>query len=272
MPAVVHEAKSAARQVEDSKPVAVLARCGFAARGLVYIVIGLLALQVAVQGRGKADRNGALAAIKDKPFGGTLLVVLAIAFAGYACWRLLEGIVGHRDEDAGMGRTAKRLSSLARAVLYSFFTVSTLRFLASGPAKDKTKPFTARALAAPGGQVLVALLGLAIIGGGLYAVYRGVRSKFLKHLELGTASSTTKKVVKRLGVAGLVGRGLVLCLIGGFLFEAAVTFDPNKAKGLDAVLKTLAAEPYGQFLLLGAVICLLAFGTWSFVEARYRKV
>ncbi|MDP9182448.1 MAG: DUF1206 domain-containing protein [Actinomycetota bacterium] len=272
MSAAVDEAKSAARQAEDSKPVEGLARFGLGARGVVYTVIGLLALQIAVQGRGKADRDGALAAIKDKPFGGTLLVVLAIAFAGYACWRLLQGVVGHRDEDAGAKRTAKRISSLVRAVLYAFFAVSTLRFLASGPTDDKAKPFTARALALPGGQVIVALLGLAIIGGGLYAAYRGVRTKFLKRLDLGTASSTTRTVVQRIGIAGLVGRGLVLCLLGGFLFAAAVTFDPDKAKGLDEALKTLAAEPYGQFLLLGAAICLLAFGAWSFVEARYRKV
>lgn len=266
------ETKSAARQAEGSKPVEALARLGLAARGLIYTVIGILAVKVAFGRPGKADRNGALAAIKGQPFGGLLLVVLAIGFAGYATWRLLEAAVGHHDAEEGRKRTVKRFGSLARGVLYASFAVTTLRFVTSGGGSDKTKPLTARLMAVTGGQLLVGLIGAAVIGGGLYMAYRGISKKFLKRLDLGSASASTRTVCERIGVAGLVGRGVVFCLLGWFLIQAAVAFDPNKAKGLDAALKTVAQEPFGQFLLAAAAAGLLAFGAWSFVEARYRKV
>ncbi|MCW2600532.1 MAG: hypothetical protein JWM02_2361 [Frankiales bacterium] len=272
MSAHADQAKSAARQAEDSKPVEGLARLGFAARGLVYVVIGLLALRIAFAGQGKADRQGALATIKDQPLGGVLLVVLAVGFAGYAAWRLLQAAVGHQDVAEGRKRIFNRIASLGRGILYAAFAVTTLRFLTSGSSDDKTKPLTARAMALPGGQLLVGLVGAAVVGGGLYMVYRAVTKKFLDDLDLGAASPAVRTAAKRIGVAGLVGRGLVFCLLGAFLVEAAATFDPNKAKGLDAALKTLAQEPFGQVLLTVAAVGLLAFGAWSFIEVRYRKV
>jgi hypothetical protein len=271
--ASAQQAKSTARQAEQSKPVEGLARLGLAARGLVYVVIGLLAAQVALGRGGEADRNGALAAIKKQPFGEVLLVVLAIGFTGYAAWRLLEAAVGHTDSDPGVKRVGKRLGSGARGVLYASFAVTTVRFLTSGGGSgDKTKPMTARAMAMTGGQLLVGLVGAAVIGGGLFMAYRALKKKFMDKLDLQSASGTTRTVAERLGLTGLLGRGLVFCLIGGFLVEAAVTFDPAKAKGLDAALKTLAQQAYGTVLLLVAAVGLLAFGAWSFVEARYREV
>ncbi len=261
--------QSAAREAKDSKPVEALARLGLAARGLVYVVIGVIAVQIALGKKGEADRNGALGAIREQPFGEVLLVVLAIGFAGYAAWRLLEAAVGHQDEHGGK-KVAKRLGSLARGLLYASFSVTTLTFVSTGGSQDKTKPLTARVMAMTGGQLLVGAAGVAVIGGGLYIAYRGLSKKFLKKLTL--PSPTSRTLAERLGTAGLVGRGLVFCLLGGFLVDAAVTFDPNKAKGLDAALKTLAQQAFGTFLLFVAAVGLLAFGAWSFVEARYRDV
>ncbi len=261
--------EKAARQAKDSKPVEALARLGLAARGLVYVVIGLIAVQIAVGKGGEADRNGALGAIRKQPFGQVLLVVLAVGFAGYAAWRLLEAAVGHQDEQGGK-KLMKRLGSLVRALLYGSFAITTLTFVSSGGSQDRTRPLTARVMAMTGGQLLVGAAGVAVIGGGLYMAYRGLSRKFLKKLTL--PSPTSRTLAKRLGTAGLVGRGLVFCLIGGFLVEAAVTFDPKKAKGLDAALKTLAQQAFGTVLLLIAALGLLAFGAWSFVEARYRDV
>lgn len=272
MASTAQQAKSTARQVEDSKPVEGFARFGFTARGVVYLLIGLLAAQVAVGGGGKADRHGALAAIKEQPLGATLLLLLTVGFAGYGGWRLLQAAVGQRDADAGWKRTMKRLGSLARGLLYASFAVSTLRFITSDAGSDKTKPFTARLMAVPSGQMLVGLLGLAVIGGGLYMAYRGLARKFLKRLALGSTSALTRKLTVGIGVAGLIGHGLVFCLLGGFLVQAAVTFDPAKAKGMDAALKTLASADFGPFLLLAAALGLFAYGAWSFVEARYRTV
>ncbi|MGZ6826078.1 MAG: DUF1206 domain-containing protein, partial [Mycobacteriales bacterium] len=115
-------------------------------------------------------------------------------------------------------------------------------------------------------------VGLAVVGGGLWMAYRALSKKFLDKLDLPAGSWLTRELAGKLGLVGLLGRGLVFCLIGGFLVDAAVTFDPDKAKGLDASLKTLAQQPFGTVLLLAAALGLLAFGLWSFVEARYRRV
>jgi len=260
-----------AREARDSEPVSWLARFGFAGRGLVYVVLGLLAVQVALGHTARADKNGALASIKDKPFGSVLLVVLAISFAGYAVWRLLDGVVGHREED-GAKRWGKRVASLFRGVVYAALAFSTARFVFSSPGRDKTEPLTARVMGMTGGRTVVGLIGAALVVGGLVIAVRGVREKFLKKLDLGSAGDGLRTAVKAVGIVGLAGRGLVLALVGGFLVQAAVTFDPDKAKGLDASLKSLADAPFGPVLLACAAVGLVAFGLWSWVEARYRRV
>lgn len=265
------ETKQAARRAEDSSAVEWLARLGLVSRGVIWLVIGFLAAQVALGSNKKADKNGALGAIADKPFGELLLVVLVIGFLGYAAWRLLEGAVGHRDED-GRKRWTKRGTSLFRGAIYLGLAISTLKFLVKGGGGDKTQPFTARVMAATGGRTLVFLIGAGIVIGGLAMVVRAFRQKFEDKLDMGAMPSGLRSATKVIGTTGLASRGLVFVLIGGFLVDAAVRFEPQKAKGLDASLKTLAGQPFGRVLLFAAAVGLLAFALWSFIEARYRKI
>jgi hypothetical protein len=265
------DAKRTAVEAANSEPVGWLARFGFTGRGIVYVVLGVLAVEVALGHSARADKNGALAAIKDKPFGGVLLVVLAISFAGYAVWRLLDGLVGHREDD-GAKRLGKCAASFAKGVVYAGLAFSTARFVVSPAGRDKTEPMTARVMGMTGGRTVVGVVGAALVIGGLVMAVRGMRSKFLKKLDLSSAEHGMRTAVKGVGIVALVGRGLVLALIGGFLVQAAVAFDPDKAKGLDASLKSLADAPFGPVLLACAALGLVAFGLWSFVEARYRRV
>lgn len=271
MTASVQDAKRTAREARDSDTVEGFARFGFGGRGVVYVVIGLLALQVALGHSAEADQHGALGAIKDTPVGGVLLVLLALAFTGYAGWRLLEAAVGHREAQ-GLKRTGKRLASLGRVFLYGGLAVTTVRFLLSDGSRDKTKPLTARAMELPGGRVLVGLVGAAVLGGGLVMAFRAVMRKFRKRLDLTSAGTGTRRAVTVTGVVGLASRGLVLALVGGYLVHAALTVDPDKAKGVDAALKSLTQAPYGRLLVATAAVGLGAFGAWSFLEARFRKV
>lgn len=264
-------AKRAAHQAADSTPVEWMARIGLVSRGVIWFAIGALALAVAAGHNKEADRQGALRTIADKPFGHTVLVVLTVGFSCYALWRVVEAIGGHRDEE-GAKRLAKALASLARAGLYAFFAVSTIRFLASGSGGhgDNAKPLTARVMAHSGGQTIVGIVGLCILVGGLAIAVRGVRAKFLDLLRpLGRVMHRITSVVGRVG---LVGRGLVIALVGSFILHAAWTFDPHKAKGLDQSLKTLAGQPYGGWLLAAAALGLVSYAVWSFIEAAYRKV
>ncbi len=154
-------------------------------------------------------------------------MVLAIGFAGYAAWRLPKAAVGHQDEKGGK-KVVKRLGLLARGLLYASFAGTTLAFVSSGGSHDKTEPRTAGVMAMTGGQLLVGAAGVVAIGGGLYVAHHGLSKKFLKKLTLPSATSRT--LAERLGTAGLVGRGLVFCLLGGFLVDAAVTSTPTRPR------------------------------------------
>ncbi|MBK5306472.1 MAG: DUF1206 domain-containing protein [Frankiaceae bacterium] len=266
------ETKEAAREAEDSATVEWLARLGLVCRGLIWLVIGVLAAQVALGASDRVDKNGALHAIAEKPFGELLLVVLAIGFLGYAAWRLLEGAVGHRDQEAGRKRWTKRGSSLFRGGIYLFLAGSTAKYVVTGGSNDKTQPVTARVMEHTGGRTLVFLVGAGIVIGGLSMVVRAFRQKFEDNLDMGAMPSWLRSATSIIGTGGLASRGLVFVLIGGFLVKAAVEFDPRTAKGLDASLKTLASQPFGRFVLFAGGIGLLAFALWSWIEARYRKI
>lgn len=258
-----------ARRAEDSDAAEWGARAGLVARGLLWSVIGLLALGIAFGKGGKADKQGAFAALRDQPLGKVLLVALAAAFAAHAVFRLLEGTVGRREEDDDRKRLLKRLWSLCRTVVYGALAVSTVRFLlgGGGSSDDARKP-TADVMGMPGGRWLVGAVGVGLVIGGIVQGVRGVRTDFCDKLDMPRRG---QGLVKASGAAGLAGRGLVYALVGSFLVDAAVAYDPDRAKGLDASLRTVAEQPFGTALLLVGVVALLAFGLWSFVEARYRS-
>jgi hypothetical protein len=239
------------------------ARAGIVARGVMWLVVGLLAGNVALGGHDQADKNGALETLKQQPFGKLLLVVLALAFLAHAAFRVLEGSVG--EDELG-----KRVWQFSRAVIYLFLAGSTVKLLVSGAGKENAAKPTATVMGWPGGRWIVGAVGAAIIVTGIVMAVRGFRQDFTDKLDM--PGGRMRDVVKKVGFAGLAGRGLVYALVGGFLVEAAVRFDPHKAKGLDASLKTLARQPYGAVLLWIAVAALLSFAIWSFLEARYRKV
>lgn len=259
--------KQQARRAEASDVATWGARAGLLARGLLWLVVGLLAVNIALGGGGNADKNGALAALRDQPFGRLLLVVLAAAFAAHALFRLLEGTVGRREEEDDGKMWLKRAWSLCRVGVYGFLAYSCVHFLVAGGTSKKASGPTARIMELPAGRTLVGLVGTAIVVAGIVQAVRGLRQDFTDKLALPTG--TMRAVVKRVGAAGLVGRGLVYALVGSFLVQAAVTFDPEKAKGLDEALKTLAGQAFGTPLLLLAAAGLVSFAAWSFLEARY---
>lgn len=269
--------KRAAQDAADSRPVEWAARLGLVARGVIWLTIGLIALQIALGGGGgeEADRHGALRAIAEKPLGHSTLVALVIGFVGYSVWRLLEAAVGHRDDD-GATRSGKRALSLGRALLYSAFTYTTVKFLAGGGSNggssgsDHTKPLTARVMAHSGGRLVVGAVGSAIIILSLIVVVQALRGKFLDKLE--GQATTVERLTATVGRTGLIVRGLVFALVGWFVLHSAIEYDPDKARGLDDSLRTLAAQPLGPALLTIAAIGLLAFALWSFLEAWQRRI
>ena len=262
-----------ARRASDSPPARALARAGLAARGVIYILIGWVAILVALgQNSRQADQQGALQLLAGKPYGLVSLWLLGIGFAGYALWRLSEAAFGVTGEGNGAG---PRLKSLARALVYAGFAYLTFKVI-SGTGGSQTRQqqdLTAQVMRhGSGGRWLVGIAGLIIVIVGVALVVEGVRRKFLKNLQTAQMSARTRRVVEWLGVIGTAARGVVFALAGVLVVEAAVRYKPSKAGGIDKALLTLRNQPFGEFLLILAALGLIVFGIYGLCEARWRKV
>ncbi len=264
-----------ARSGRSGRGMAWLARAGLVARGLMYVLIGIIAVQVAIDGsHQQADRTGAVRLVAQTAFGTAILWLLVIGFAGMTLWRLSEAAWG--SPGAGGRKASKRLANLARAVFYALVTYGILKYalgVGQPSSSDRqSQDLTADALKYQGGQVVVALAGVVIVIAGLYVIYRAYKLKFLRHLRMGSASPRTRKVVTRLGQVGGIARGLVFATIGVFLVIAAKDANPKQAKGIDSALRALAHTPLGPWLLVVVAIGLVMFGVYSWCEARWRAV
>jgi hypothetical protein len=249
-----------------------LARAGFAARGVMYILIGVIALQIAFGSSGqKAESTGAVRLVAKTPFGSVLLWLLAIGFAGLTLWRLSEAIWG--GFEPGGHKPAKRLAAAARAVVYGFVTFGIFKYAlglgALSSSDSQSRDLTAQALQVPGGRVLVAIAGFAIVAVGLYVAYEARKKKFLRQMRMGSASAATRKTVQRLGQAGGIVRGAVFATAGIFLVVAAADANPGQAKGIDSALRALAHTPLGPWLLVLVALGLMTFGAFSLCLARW---
>src|SRR6266487_3704867 len=234
----------AARRASDSPAARALARAGLVARGVIYILIGWVAILVALgQTSQHADQQGAVQLLASEPYGLVLLWLLGIGFAGYALWRLSEAAFGVTGEGNGAG---PRLKSLIRAVLYAGFAYLTFQIVSGSGGDSQTsrqQDLTAKVMHHSGGRWLVGIVGLAIVIAGLVLVAEGIRSKFLKYLQLSQLSPRTRRLVERLGMIGTAARGAVFALAGVLVVEAAVTYKPAKAGGIDQALLTLRNQP-----------------------------
>ena len=265
----------ATREVAQSSWVERSARAGLVAKGASYIIVAILAIQVAFGGGGKAEsREGALATVADEPFGGALLLLLAAGFGGYAIWRFAQALFDREqegDDPIGLG---KRLGYLAVGVLYAalcVFAVAILVGSAEGGSRGEQRA-TATVLDWPAGRWLVGTVGVGVVAGSLYLAYRACTAKFREDLRTGMMKQAEQRWYTVLGTFGHLARALVFALIGIFLVKAAVEYDPNEALGLDGALQELAGQPYGAYLLGTVAFGLLAYGLFCLVEARYREV
>ncbi len=191
-----------ARRASDSRPAQLLARAGLTARGVIYILIGIVAFLVAVgQGGHQADQQGALQLVAAQPFGLVLLWLLAIGFVGYALWRFSEAAFGVPGEGTGAG---PRLKSLVRGLVYASFAVLTFKVITGKKSNQagQEKDFTASVMHHTGGRFAVGIVGLIIVIVGLALVVEGARHKFMKHLRTGEMSPQTRKMVQAAGHGG----------------------------------------------------------------------
>ena len=271
--APVRDARSHGHRLGRSRGFCWFARFGIAARGVVYVVIGVLAIKLALGDGGKAaDQQGALRTIADQPLGTMLLAAVAVGLLGYASWRLLRAALGGTQ---GQDDLKDRVDGVASGISYAILFAAAVKILAGpGGGGGGANPDQAAGgvLGWPGGPWIVGIVGLIVIGVGLQQGYKGVTRSFMEATNTDRMDDRVEHAYTAFGVFGHLARMAVFGLIGAFLVKAALDFDPDEAVALDGALAKVADAPYGP-LLLGVVAAgLIGFGAFSLVESRYRRV
>ncbi|UIX31046.1 DUF1206 domain-containing protein [Streptomyces sp. GQFP] len=273
MPGRHRAARPGTSDSAEEQTLTAAGQAGFAARGVVYVLVGVLAVRIALgSGDESADRQGALAQIAEQPFGKAMLWALVVGFGCMALWRGSRAVLGRGPRR----KAASRVLDGGRALFYAAVCWATAVYAAGGgqgsSGNEQSQDWTASALELPYGRVLVGAAGCLLIGiGGVLAVRAALR-RFLRQLDTGAMSHRTKQVVTALGVGGGVARGAVFAAAGVFILAAAVRFDPQEAKGVDATLRSFTQTPVGPWLLVAVAVGLILFGVFSFASARWRRL
>ncbi|MFF0203933.1 DUF1206 domain-containing protein [Streptomyces sp. NPDC005017] len=268
---------AAARRAARGDAVRVAARAGFVGRGVLYLLIGVLAVRIGLTGaREQADRGGALAEVASAPLGAVLLWALGAGLAGMSLWRLSEALFGAAGPK-GDGK-GKRLMAGVRFVFYGVTSFLVMSFAAgyrgsgAGETDRQSQDITGWLLGLPGGPWWTGAVSLAVLGAGLWIGVRAALRKYREHLTWSRLSHRQRRFMDVTGVAGGVGRGLVIAAVGFFGVKAALAFDPAEAKGMDNTIRSFAHTPAGPWLLIAVAAGLVLFGVFSFGQAAWRKV
>lgn len=265
--------KRAGRQTRDSAALEVGARIGLVAYGVVHLLVAWIAAQVAWSGGGNASSGGALKTLGSQPFGGFLLWTTAAGLVALTLWQLSSAIWGYRSESDTAKRTRKRLAATGRAVVYVLIAVTAIKVVTgsggSAGSDSKEEGLTAGLLAAPAGRLLVGAVGLAILVVAARQIHRGVTDSFTHDLQPQATSGASKSIILTVGRVGYVAKGVAVGVVGLLFGWAALSYDPDKAGGLDDALKTVRDQPFGSVLLTLVAAGLAAFGVFCFAWAKY---
>jgi len=244
-------------------------RFGYAARGIVYIIVGVLAVLAAWHGGDAEGTTGALETLKGKAWGLPALWVIAVGLFAYAVWRLIDAWMDLEDYGTGLKGVVARTGQCVTGLIHAALGVATIRMaLGDSSSGDGTESLASKVLAMENGAMIMMAIGLVTIGAGIYYGYKGLAEKYKEHIR-GTA--TTERLDPAIK-AGLVAHGIVIVLVGSFLFFAGQTTDPGQAGGIGEAFETVRAQPFGRILLGLLGFGMLGFALYCFVEAIYRVV
>jgi hypothetical protein len=281
----------AARQAENSDALDLVIRVGLVAYGIIHLLIGWLALQIAFGEKSKnASGSGALEYLARQPLGGVLIWVVALGMVALVLWRLLEAWQGWRREDDTSDRAKAAVPQLFKGVLYGVLAWSALQVALSsssgsggsggksggggggksgGGGGGSTEGITAQLLQMPGGQLIAGAIGLGIVAYGVWYVYQGWSDRFLEKLDGRPQNADVSKAYRYVGKAGHIGKGISIAVIGALFTYAAVSHDAGKSAGLDQALQEIVQQPFGQVLLALVALGIACYGFFAFARARH---
>lgn len=249
------------------------ARLGYAASGLVYLTLGLLTLQTAFGGRQTEDSRGAIRTLAEQPAGQFLVLLVGVGMLAYAVWRIVAALTDADEKGSEPKGLAARAAQAVSGVLHGILGVFALRLLGGSSAESGGGPgWTARLMAMPAGRWLVGLVGLVVIGYALQQVYKAVKVKLDKQLDLSRVDADQRGWIERAARLGIGARGVVFTVLGGLIVTAALRFDASRASGLDGALATMSRVPFGMVLLALVAVGFMGYALYQFVRARYRRV
>jgi hypothetical protein len=251
-----------------------LGRLGYAAKGIVYLGVGVLAAEAAVGAGGVATGSrGAMRHVRRLPFGDVLLIAVAVGLAGYALWRLVQAVRDTEGKGTSPGGLIVRLGYVISGAIYgvlAWTAVKLARGLRTRGDEAVSREHTAWLLSFPHGPWLVCAAGAVVIGLGVAQLVVAARASFLANL--GSLSAQARGWATWLGRVGYLARGVVLFLIGGFLITAGIHANPSDARGIGGALHEIARQPEGRYLFGAVAVGLAAYGVFMLVLARYRRM
>ncbi len=254
----------------------VLARFGYASKGVVYGTVGFLALSLALGAGGTTtDTKGALLRLQDLPAGSVLLWVLVVGLVGYALWQLLRAVLDPEHQGTEAKGLAKRLGYAVSGVAYLVLAVFSARVAAQGsaPRNQNSESQTASdVLQLPGGQVLLGLAGVALLAVAANQLYSAYGARFMKRMAFTDVGARYRDTLKRVGQVGIAARGVLLTIVGIFLLVAAWRDKASVVIGTSEALAWLRDQPAGQFLLAAVALGTLCYGVWCVTQALYRRI
>ena len=257
----------------QSHAITVVARSGYAARGVVYLIVGGLAVMGAFGGAGRAvGSKGALVTLAGGVWGQCTLVVIALGLFAYALWRGAQALLdadGHGTDMKGLVIRAALMVSAVTHFLLGAYALS-LPFTIGWSSGDSGRDGAiAWLMQKPFGVYVIGIAGLCVVGAGVAQLCKGITGKYRKRLALRRDLLNT---LSPICAFGLTARGVVFMIMGGFIVYAAYSYDPDQAGGLAEALEWLRQQKYGQTLFVAVAAGLFAFGVYSLIEAAWREV
>ena len=263
----LEQAAAAARGAERAAApwIERLARLGYAAKGVVYVLIGFIAARVAFGGGGEVEGwNGALGTLRDEPFGQAMLWLIALGLIGYVVWRMVAAIRNPENED-----TAHRVFFVFSALVYGALALEAIRLASGAGGSGGDTHWSSTLMEQPYGRLLVALAGIAIAGYGLQQLWHAWTVDLDDRLDLSRLTAGARAWVVRIGRFGMAARGVVLVMLGYIFIRGAMKERSTEAGNVEGVLDSMRDTPW----LLGVIaLGFIAYGVFNLVRARYRRI